>query len=657
MTARSPVDGTAPPEDSGAPVRRRLDWLRHRWLRHLVGLALLLGVLMVVAQPVQVTPAPVDTSRLVVIGVGERGALTPVDRQILDSRSGSAAYGVVATNRNTGECVSAAWLSLGAGRQVHTGDECVLRLALAPDTRLGQEGGAAVSNWSQLQPFTATSGLDLGRKDARLADATELGTDRCISAVGAGAALAAADRDGAVQHYSDLSSWRARGFSTGCRVTIVDASTSSDQVIRQLVDEQRASVVVIGLGTAGPLQRDAIGVARADKGKLSSVQLAYRVDPDGSGLPGALSSQTTREPGVISLADVSAAIIDVLGAPRGGNDPTPAPTAGSTPAATFGLSELGTIPPEPLGVVPGPVSASAATDLLRVVSVLQDRRPILLTFGAVLAAVLLAAGLMIVRRNWRHAPLLGAALTTWPMALLSAGMVPWFATDRPVLVGIGVVLGAWLLATVVARLLTTERRPAGIAGASLTLALTASSAALGDAWQWGTLLDSTTALGPDWVGIGPATAAICVGSALTIAAWWADRLPQRQSVVAIVSLMVLIGIVLLPNLTYAVALLCGGVVLTFADTARGWVRAAIPWADPLFAGTAVATLVAAMVGTVLLLLDSGTILLHRAPETPIFGGVMMAWLGSVALAVWLELRAGAWFAAHDAGRLPDPSTL
>ncbi|SDB79824.1 hypothetical protein GA0111570_10193 [Raineyella antarctica] len=638
MAASTPGAGLTPPGDGvvRASGWSRPRWLRHRWLRHLVGLAVLLGVLMVVARPVQVTPVPVSTSRLVVIGVGERGELGPVDRTVLESRSTSSAYGVVATDRNIGECVSAAWLSLGTGRLASTGAECEPQVTLSPGVRLGGVGGAAVTNWQQLASINSALTLDLGRNERRLADATEPTGDRCILAVGPGAALAAADRDGTVQRYSDLAAWQAGGYPTDCRVTIVDAAVSSGEAIRHLVDAQRATVVVVGLGPAGPLVRDSGGVPRADKLKLSSVQAAYRVDPDGTARAGALSSETTREPGVITLSDVSAAIADVLG----GQDAMVGPTRAAS-----------------LGVVPGPVSAQRAADLLRTVSVLQDRRPILLAHGGVLVALLLVSAVMVLRRAWRHAPILGAALTTWPIALLSAGAVPWYAAHRPVLAGIAVVLAAWLVATVLARLLTTPRRPAGIAGAALVLAATAASAALGDAWQWGTLLDSTTALGPDWVGIGPGAAAICVGSALSIAAWWADRLPKRDSVIAIVALVVLCGIVLLPNVTYAVALLCGGVVLTFADTARSWVRAAIPWADPLFAGNSVATLVAALVGTALLFVDSGTILLRAAPETPIFGGLMMGWLGCVTLAIWLEIRAAAWFTARDAGQLPAPTSL
>lgn len=646
MTASTPDGGTTPSGDGRAQAGGRTTmhrpWWRQHWLRHLVGLALVLGVLMVVARPVQVTSVP--TSRLVVVGVGERGALTPVDRELLDSRADSAAYGVIATNRNVGECVSAAWLSLGAGRQAHTGEECELRLTLAPETRLGREGGAAIANWSRLESLADPYDLGLGLSDARIAGATVPGGDRCLAAVGPGAALAAADADGAVERYSDIDSWRARGYPTDCRVTIVDASaSSSDDVVRQLAEDRRATVLVIGLGPAGPLEGDAFGVARADKVKLSAVQLAYRIDPDGAGVPGALTSVTTHQPGVVTLPDVSSAIVEVLGAPE--------------PSEASVLDALDTIEARPLGVVPGPVSAARAGDLVQVVSALQDRRPILLVFGAVMAALLVTAGLMVLRRAWRHAPLVGAALTTWPVALLSAGMVPWYAVERPVPTGVGVVLGAWVLAAALARVLATPRRPAGIAGASLTLALTAASAALGDAWQWGTLLDSTTALGPDWVGVGPAAAAICVGSALSIAAWWADRLPKRQSVIAIVGLLALIGIVLLPNLTYVVALLAGGVVLTFADTARSWVREAIPWADPLFSGDAAATLVAALLGTVLLLVDSGTILLSRTPEPPIFGGMMMGWLAGMTLALWLQLRAAGWFATRDLGEQPDPARL
>lgn len=623
----------------GGPTPRR-PWWRQHWLRHLVGLALVLGVLMVIARPVEVTPAP--ASRLVVVGVGERGALTATDRELLDSRADSAAYGVVATNRNIGECVSAAWLSLGAGRQAHTGEECEVRLALAPETRLGQEGGAAIANWSRLESLADPFELGLGLSDARIADATSPEGDRCIAAVGPGAALAAADADGAVAHYSGLDSWRQRGYPTDCRVTIVDASSSSDDVVRRLVEDGRATVLVIGLGPAGPLERGAFGVAPADKVRLSAVQPAYRIDPYASGTAGALSSDTTREPGVVTLPDVSAAIVDTL-------DPSPQQTSR--------LDALDAIDAAPLGVVPGPVSAAQAEELIRVVSALQDRRPILLTFGAVMVALLVVAGLMIARRSWRHTPLVGAALTTWPVALLAAGMVPWYTVERPVPTGIAVVLGAWALLTALARVLATPRRPAGIAGASLTLAVTAASAAQGDAWQRGTLLDSTTALGPDWVGVGPAAAAICVASAFSIAAWWADRLPKRQSVIAIVGLLVLIGVVLLPNLTYVVALVAGGVVLTFADTARSWVRAAIPWADPLFSGDAAATLVAALVGTVLLLVDSGTILLSNTPEPPIFGAMMMGWLAGMTLALWMQLRAGEWFAARDLGLPHDPAML
>lgn len=611
---------------------------RHRWLRHLLVLAVLLGVLVVLARPLGITPVPVAGDRLVVIGVVERGAPSVVDSRLLDERADSAAYGVVTTHRDIGECISATWLSLGSGRRAHTGEECDLRLVLAPATRLGQEGGASVSNWGRLQEMNASYGVDLGHRDARLADATDPGSDRCITAVGPGAALAAADREGRVERYTDMSVWQARGYPTACRVTLVDATTTSEEMITRLVDERGATVLVLGLGTSGPLEHDALGVAPADKVSLSSVQLAYRIDPAGSSLPGALSSQTTREAGVITLSDASAMVVDVL---RDDEDPAP----------------RGELPGAPLGVVPGPVSADRAADLVATVDVLQHRRPILLAFGAGLVALLATAALMVTRRRWGPAPWVGAALTTWPIALLSAGMWPWYAVGMPILAGIGHVYGAWLLATVLARGLTTERRPAGIAGASLTLALTAASAALGDAWQWGTLLDSTTALGPDWVGIGPGAAAACVGAALTIAAWWADRLPRRESVVAIVALVVLVGIVLLPNISFTVALLCGGAVLTFADTARSWVRAAIPWADPLFSGNAVATLVAALVGTALLLVDSGTILLHLAPETPLFGGILMGWLGCVTLALWLQLRAGPWFAARDAGALPDPATL
>lgn len=310
-----------------------------------------------------------------------------------------------------------------------------------------------------------------------------------------------------------------------------------------------------------------------------------------------------------------------------------------------------------LGVVPGTVSSAAAERLLTDAAALQRRGPIMATAAGLFAALLVAALVMVLRRRWAPAPWLAAALTTWPVALLAGGLVPWYRAPIPALAGIGAVVGCWIAAAVLARLLTTPRRPTAIAGAALSLTATAASAVAGDGLQWGTLLDSTTAFGPDWRGIGPGAAGVYVGAALAIAAWWADRLPRKQSVVAIVGLVVIIGIALWPDLAYALALVAGGVVLTFADTARDWVRRAIPWADPLFVGTAAASLAAALVGTLFASLASGTALLQVVPDSPRFGGVVMGWLASVTLAAWLQLRAPEWFAARDEGRLPDPTSL
>lgn len=609
----------------------------------------MLGVLFGVARPVRVAPSPVAAGDLVVIGVGERTTLSTSDRDLLDSRAASAAYGVVASSRDQGECVSAAWLSLGAAAQARTGDHCAPEIVLTPAARLSGSGGAAVSNWSQLATLNSPHGVDLGRLQSR-APADPADPRSCITAVGPGAALAAAAPDGSVAHYVEPSAWAAGGYTADCRVTLVDPVLGSEDAIRRLVERPDTTVLVIGLGPAGALTSPGIRLDPTAARTLSSVQLAYRVEPRGStAVPGALSSATTGEPGVITLSDVSAAITAHLRTAAPGTSASGVPT----PSAAASGVDAGAA----LGVVPGPVSASAADRLLADVAALQHRGPIMATAAGIFAALLVVAVVMVLRRRWAPAPWVAAALTTWPVALLAGGLVPWYRTAQPVLAGIATVLGAWVVAVGLARLFTTSRRPAGIAGAAMSLTLTAAFAVIGNVLGWGTLLDSTTVLGPDWLGTGPGAAGVCVGAALAIAAWWAERLPRKQSVVAIVGLVIIIGVALWPNVPYAIALMAGGAVLTFADTARSWVREAIPWADPLFVGTAAASLVAALVGTVLLSLGSGTILLQLSPDSPRFGGVVMGWLASVTLAVWLELRAAAWFAARDEGRLPDPTSM
>lgn len=606
----------------------------------------MLGVLFGVARPVRVAPSPVAAGDLVVIGVGDRTTLSTSDRDLLDSRAATAAYGVVSSSRDQGECVSAAWLSLGAAAQARTGDHCAPEIVLTPAARLSGSGGAAVSNWSQLATLNSPHGVDLGRLQSRApADPRS-----CITAVGPGAALAAAAPDGSVAHYVEPSAWAAGGYAADCRVTLVDPVLGSEDAIRRLVERLDTTVLVIGLGPAGPLVSPGFRLDPTAARTLSSVQLAYRVDPRGStAVPGALSSATTGEPGVITLSDVSAAITAHLRTAAPGTSASGVPS----PSAAASGVDAGAA----LGVVPGPVSASAADRLLADVAALQHRGPIMATAAGIFAALLVVAVVMVLRRRWAPAPWVAAALTTWPVTLLAGGLVPWYRTAQPVLAGIATVLGAWVVAVGLARLFTTSRRPAGIAGAAMSLTLTAAFAVIGNVLGWGTLLDSTTVLGPDWLGTGPGAAGVCVGAALAIAAWWAERLPRKQSVVAIVGLVIIIGVALWPNVPYAIALMAGGAVLTFADTARSWVREAIPWADPLFVGTAAASLVAALVGTVLLSLGSGTILLQLSPDSPRFGGVVMGWLASVTLAVWLELRAAAWFAARDEGRLPDPTSM
>lgn len=601
-----------------------------RWAGHLIGLAVLMVALLTVrvwVLPDPSVPAPILGDRLVVVGVTGRDVANPVDRDMLDAHATTSAYGVLSTERAAGECVSAVWLAIGAGERARTGADCDPGLELSPEARTGAVGGAAIGGWDQLVALNRAAGTELAGGTTRRG---LVPGDRCVAAVGPGAALAAADADGVVARYQDPAAWLAAGYASPCPVTLVDVGAASDTVIRGLAGAPGVTLLVLGLGSDEPSTGPAAGVPRT----MPTADLAYRIDPAGSGaVAGLLASPTTGHAGVLDVSDVVAVIDSVLAA--GGS----ADEAGAAPRA-----------------VPAGVSAEAADAYLEQIARLRTRVPILAVFGALLVVGVAAGAVMVLRRRWAHTRELGAALTTWPVALLAAGAVPWYATAAAVLAGIGAVLAAWALAAGLARLIATDRRPVGIAGAALALTVTSGSAALGGWGTWGTLLDSTTALGPDW-GIGPGVGGICVGAALTIAAWWAERLRGPRSTLAIGALVVLAGIVLVPRVPYVVALVVGGLILAVAARTRGLVHQAVPWADPLFVGGAVASLAAALTGTALDFLGSGVVELRAAPAEPLFGGILMGWFGSVTVALWLELRAPGWFAARDAGQLPDPTLV
>ncbi|MCE0486817.1 hypothetical protein [Ornithinimicrobium sediminis] len=272
-------------------------------------------VLSVVQRPAP--PTAVQASRVVVVGVPGL-AWSQVDAEMphLARWADSGAAGnLVVRGARLVTCDADGWLTLGAGQ----------RAAAAGPSAEDPEGC-----WSGVEPVTGgdappggalvpemqvwQEGADGRPLDARLgslarAVGSEPGLDEsCVMmAHGPLAALGAADGEGQVAAYraGTLTEWAG---PSGCPLDLVDTGTATAAEIDTALARwepqlpEGSLLVVAGLSDSQVEGRAA----------LHPVVL-HTVGSDET--PGLLVSTTTRQPGLVQTADLTATLVDVLGAP------------------------------------------------------------------------------------------------------------------------------------------------------------------------------------------------------------------------------------------------------------------------------------------------------------------------------------------------------
>lgn len=246
---------------------------------------------------------------LVVIGVGGLGwsdvspERTPRLWQLLES--GAAAGAVTVHTLDEPSCPAAGWLALSAGRGVvdpEPADACQ-RLPNIVESGTGNPGGATVAGWDRLATTEAASTYDakIGMLGSALADA-----GICATAVGAGAALALADRAGEVARYRSVLT--ADAFD--CPVTFVDMGPTSlvdaslrrklpiDSQIGDVLDHvsDDATVLVTSVSTT-------IG-SRLEMGVAIAIGPHVKAD--------LLTTASTRWTGVVRLLDLPPSVLESL---------------------------------------------------------------------------------------------------------------------------------------------------------------------------------------------------------------------------------------------------------------------------------------------------------------------------------------------------------
>ncbi|MGO1974604.1 MAG: hypothetical protein ACTH2Q_16730 [Propionibacteriaceae bacterium] len=455
------------------------------WALVLLALIAAFGVLRGVhAMQPESTVAPVQTDRMVVVGVEGRPQLTDTDRAVLDEHADGSAVGAMSIRAaDIGACSAAGWATLGAGRRASVqgpdgADRCDIRV-----TDLG-----VVYDWRDWEAAAAAN-----RGDARLGTLADSSID-CVASVGTGAALAAAHSDGTSDAHLSIEDYIASGHLSPCPLTIVDAGDRSDEVINALAGAEDVTLVVTGVGPAA---------GSADP----ALQVAYRI---GSTPSGWLTSASTRREGIVTLPDLTRTMIDFT---RIDSGPMDVPVDGTA-----------------LAVYEDAIGPDDLTDHLSGVAALSaSTPPVNIGMGVFGGLLFIGMVLGLWQRRFLPALVVITSGTVWLASMMLTGVVPWWRAGAPTavlgltLAAVGVVLTAGVL-----WLRRATGLPAAVLAALVTTTAFTLDAASGGLLEPGSLLNSRPIFGWRWYGFGNVTFAAYAAAALFLAGYVAHRLVRMD---------------------------------------------------------------------------------------------------------------------------------
>lgn len=318
------------------------------------------------------------------------------------------AVGALATrDLSAHSCSDQSWLTLSASARTTVGNSVgethgktttACPAPLVPRTVNGETWFPDWTTW-RTRALHRPIRADIGRLGSSMAD-----IHQCISAYGTYAALGAVDRDGALFHYSpsldDLD-------LTACPVTFVGLDAPNDPFLGKLVKRlpKNATLVVAGM---------------ADDTAPESL---HTVVISGPGVPhGQLTSEATRQPGVLQLTDLSALVLSRMG------DAAPHLPEGKSPVVQPTSS-----PSEPA------VAASEMTSLLTIEHAFVPTFFLSYIGAVVLGLLLCSVWWWRLRRRARPAGLgvraayaiVGGMAAALPVSTFLVGMLPWWRAGDP----------------------------------------------------------------------------------------------------------------------------------------------------------------------------------------------------------------------------------
>lgn len=462
-------------------------------------------------------PGAAVTAPVVVVGIAgltwdnltEDGAPT-LWRMLGD---GADAAAMTVRSVHSPPCPLDGWLSLSAGRaatdpQPHRDQGCTAIPPVAAGTVDGWAGLVTAQHASVYDPT-------LGLLGTTLAD-----SNVCATAVGPGAAVALADRQGRVARYYAT----AQAAQWDCPVTVVDAGVldrrrdpgralrQADDTVREVLEHAPSDATVIVLGVSQPVHSTLAMSAVLVTGPRTDDQF--------------LTAQSTRWPGIVRLLDIPSTIVDAVGVTEP-NDFTGAPliAAGHRPSAEDTARKLGDV-------------TQRDRDL---------RRSSGWFVNGLAAAVLLAIGaLALLRRSGRdpRAAEFGLlVLAALPLCSYLVRLIQWWRWPVPLAaLWLGMLLGAVAAALVLRRLPRTVPGPVTVLS-GVTVAVLALDAVTGTVLHHGSPLGPSPLSGGRYYGFGNTTFVVFAVHAVIFAAGVARWLRARSGTSVAAGAVAAIGVV------------------------------------------------------------------------------------------------------------------
>lgn len=410
---------------------------------------------------------------------------------------------LVTTTVHTATCGADAWLTLNAGTRAAEQPRGPVR---CPAVRISPQPGerARVPAMTALEHYNAATGY--GPRWGELAKGA--GRGRCATAIGPGAGLALADQSGSVARYLPAlpaEHGSARAALTACPLTLVDLGglplTSSRE--GRLASDDRQVAAITANAPAGAI---VVLAGLGDDGASPHLRVIAASGP--GYVAGTLTSESTRQPGIVAITDLTPSVF------RWRGQPEPAGVSGSA------ITAAGR----------GPLQA-AITSMIGQDTANQVYRSIVgwffLYYGvaeaavfALIALALRGAGERASRRVawYTAAGVFGAAL---PAGTFLAGLVPWgqFAHPALWLYGLGF---AWAALIAVAALAGPWRRqpfgPPGFACA-VTLAVIGIDVMTGSRLQLGAPFGLSLVEAGRFYGVGNNALGVYAVAGMLTAGW------------------------------------------------------------------------------------------------------------------------------------------